>query len=89
MPYIAYEDMPRPGDSEPVTSCPGCPEGWRPLDKKYCAECYEGKIERLRHALEEVIRSNPLRGRLEVPATRIARRAIALSQAESSGERGK
>lgn len=34
--------------SEPVTVCPTCPEGWRPLDKEHCANCYEGKIERLR-----------------------------------------
>lgn len=33
--------------SEPVTACPTCPEGWRPLDKEHCADCYEGRIERL------------------------------------------
>ena len=37
--------------SEPVEPCPTCPEGWRPLDKEHCADCYEGKIERLRKAL--------------------------------------
>jgi hypothetical protein len=31
--------------SEPVTACPTCPEGWRPLDKEHCAECYPAWID--------------------------------------------
>jgi hypothetical protein len=38
--------------SEPVIPCPTCPEGWRPLDKEHCADCYEGQIERLRTEIE-------------------------------------
>ena len=39
---------------EQVIPCPTCPEGWRPLDKEHCADCYEGQIERLRNALREI-----------------------------------
>ena len=35
--------------SEP---CPGCAEGWRLSGDLFCAECYDGKIERLRKALK-------------------------------------
>lgn len=37
--------------SAPVTPC-SCPDGWKPEGWAYCAECYEGQIERLRAALE-------------------------------------
>ena len=37
--------------SEP---CPGCAEGWRLVGDMYCAECYDGQIERLRKALREI-----------------------------------
>jgi hypothetical protein len=40
--------------SEPVEPCPTCPEGWKPLDKEHCAECYEGQIERLRSVISWV-----------------------------------
>jgi hypothetical protein len=33
--------------SAPVVPC-SCAEGWKPEGWAYCAECYEGKIERLR-----------------------------------------
>ena len=52
--------------SEPVVPCPTCPEGWRPLDKEHCADCYEGKIERLNTRIEaleaalEAVRSEVL-----------------------------
>jgi hypothetical protein len=38
-----------------VDPCPTCPEGWRPLGKEHCADCYEGKIERLREAAKLVV----------------------------------
>lgn len=45
--------------SEPVAPCPTCPEGWRPLNKEHCPDCYEGQIERLKaniEALKEALR---------------------------------
>lgn len=36
--------------SAPVVPC-SCAEGWKPEGWAYCAECFEGKIERLRAAL--------------------------------------
>lgn len=40
--------------TEAVIPCPTCPEGWRPLDKEHCSECYEGQIERLRSVVSWV-----------------------------------
>lgn len=37
--------------SAPVVAC-SCAEGWKPEGWAYCAECYEGKIERLNRDLE-------------------------------------
>jgi hypothetical protein len=34
------------------------------------------EITRLRKALKDIVRSNPCKGRLETPATRIARNAL-------------
>jgi hypothetical protein len=36
--------------SAPVIPC-SCADGWKPEGWAYCAECYEGQIERLRAAL--------------------------------------
>jgi hypothetical protein len=41
--------------SAPIVPC-SCADGWKPEGWAYCAECYEGKIERLHTALEDVIR---------------------------------
>lgn len=43
--------------SAPVVPC-SCAEGWKPEGWAYCADCYEGQIERLRRrvvVLEMVI----------------------------------
>ena len=45
--------------SEPVESCPTCPEGWRPIYKKHCAACYEDQIDRLRTALKSIAGPDP------------------------------
>lgn len=38
--------------SAPVVPC-SCAEGWKPEGWAYCAECYEGQIERLREQLAD------------------------------------
>jgi hypothetical protein len=38
--------------SAPVVPC-SCAEGWKPEGWAYCAECYDGQIERLRAAEQE------------------------------------
>lgn len=39
--------------NEEVDSCPTC-EGWRPIEKEHCSDCYEGQIERLLLKIEEL-----------------------------------
>lgn len=38
--------------SAPVVPC-SCADGWKPEGWAYCAECYEGKIERIRSEIIE------------------------------------
>lgn len=40
--------------SEPVVPCPGCKEGWRPVDAKFCSTCFEGQIEYLKGVIENL-----------------------------------
>lgn len=46
--------MPASETSAPVVPC-SCAEGWKPEGWAYCADCYEGQIERLRAALTAVL----------------------------------
>jgi hypothetical protein len=81
---------------EPVTPCPTCPEGWCPLDKEHCADCYEGQIERLRGALKEAERfmayfANETDGHFVgdgMPTTCLEqiRRALALTNGEQAAK---
>jgi hypothetical protein len=51
--------------SAPVVPC-SCAEGWKPEGWAYCAECYEGKIERLRELITDAIDEYPVASGLYV-----------------------
>jgi len=76
--------------SAPVIPC-SCADGWKPEGWAYCAECYEGQIERL-HA-EKLELANHIDGCVRVAADALKRAeaaeallAIVNSPADRKGE---